>query len=327
MLEIKDITPLNYAPELTSAGINFVTEELAQSQFDSGIPGFDLLRERIAEKAVELAFRRHISDQNIPHHLIQSKSFGPNEQHYIQMGGRRCRIFNNLISHGKNITQIDSNQAHLLSGKSFAPMAEAKQVGSQEDIYIFTSMTGRVTRNLGAIKKSEEEGQASHLFFQFPQAWARPSNWRPLGPLAIKGDTLKPKQLIITGQDKIRHSIEANLVLPPKERVVINEEFYSLRHLHINGLPGGSVGIHSPSLQYTLLIAPYQWGNLWVQGKKIFLFGFLSQKEFLKQGKFLPKGSVLFGNQNVFEDSLSLPINKLRPMSELFRRARDWEKR
>ncbi len=328
MVERREILQLKYSRDLISAGIEFEINQLGNLQSEQGAtPSFDLLRERIAEKAVELAFRRHISKQNLPHHLIQSKSFNHNDQHYIQMGGRRCRIFNLLITHRKTTDQIKANPSQILRGYSLVPAGDAAQHNSQDDIYIFTSMTGSVTRNLSDLKKSLAEGHATNLFFHFPQAWARPTDWKPLGPLALKGDTLETHHLNLSGKNKMRQNLKTQLALPQKEKIITQEDYYSLHYLQIDKLPVGAIGIHSPRLHDTLLIAPYQWGNLWVEGSTIFLLGFLSQKEFFQQAKMLCKGNGIMGNPSISEDSYSLPIEKLRPISELFRRARDWENR
>ncbi len=327
MLKLKDIHELNYSPDLSSTGIDYVLAALDSSKYSSEGIDFNFIRECVAEKAVELAFRRYLGEREVPHDLLKRKDFGSGEQQGIQIGGRRCKIVNQLISQRKDIRLVHSNLKHLLNSEVMLSQVEHESQNSDEDIYLFTAITGLVTRSLSEVKKSIQAEQVSHLIYQFPQAWSQPSLWKDLGPVVFKGDSQDLHRIDLTGQNQKHQTLKTNFDLPIKERLEIEESFYSLRQMKIDSLPSGAIGVHSPGLQDTLLIAPYQWGNLWIHGLKIFLLGFQSRGEFTRIAVPVAAGKSVFARPPLSQDTLALSSLKLRPISELFIRARDWANR
>lgn len=327
MLSITDIHQLEYTPDLTSTGVKYVLDALTLSNKGSKGADFDSLRDWVGKKAAELAFRRYLNEQKVPHDLLQTRSFGRNEEYSIQLGGRQCRLINQVISQRKDIRLVNSDLNYLYSANVVVPQNKSVQTISKDDLYIFSFITGLVTRSVSELKKSIAAGQPAHLVYQFPQAWAKPSRWKSLEQVVIKGDTQQIHPLTLAGQDKLHQPILTNLDLPIKERKIVEGDFFSLQQLQIDTLPSGAIGVHSPGLQYTLLIAPYQWGNLWVYGLKIFLLGFQSHDEFVRLAHPIAAGNSSFGIPRLSHDSLAMPIKKLRPISDLFTRARDWADR
>jgi len=114
------------------------------------------------------------------------------------------------------------------------------------------------------------------------------------------------------------------LTLLPRVRTTSHGEFYSLLYLHVSGLPGGAVGVRSPALRETALVAPGDWVNIWVYGIEVFLAGWLSKADFRAASRRLPKGAAVLQYPRTQTDNRAVPVSKLRPVTELADLVKRW---
>ena len=94
-----DIIQLPCSEDLIRAGTAFVTRSLVHPGGQQVNPAFDHLRRKVVDKAIELAFRRLLMEEDIPHQLIDSVTFSQPDTFDIALGGRRCVLAGMSISH------------------------------------------------------------------------------------------------------------------------------------------------------------------------------------------------------------------------------------
>ena len=106
-------------------------------------------------------------------------------------------------------------------------------------------------------------------------------------------------------------------------------EYYSLLYLHAARPPEGVLGVRSPALRDTHLIAPADWMNIWVYGMEIFIAGWLTKGEFRAKSRRLPAGSSVKQYPRTQTDNRAVRVTALRPPRELAALVRnsEWGKR
>src|SRR6266508_6746306 len=101
MISSSDFIHLPYTRDLTEGGIAYAVHSLPYTYNRvSGSP-YDNLRRIVAEAAVELAFRRYLSEREIPFDVKGAPPFTDPERYDDSLAGRRCEIKSFLISHGE----------------------------------------------------------------------------------------------------------------------------------------------------------------------------------------------------------------------------------
>src|SRR5271157_3080686 len=155
-----------------------------------------------------------------------------------------------------------------------------------------------------------------------PNSWTRPRSWISLGPLAWKSESDETVGLEIGGQDSGRDFMTRKIELPPRTRIEVDGEFYSLAYIHIESKPKARLGIYSPPRKETYLVEPIAWSNIWVYGIDIFLAGWITREEFRRRASLIREGSRVFQYDQTRTKNLAVPISELKPMSELFERVR-----
>jgi hypothetical protein len=75
MITTFDLVHLPYTPDLTEGGIAFALRSLPYAFNRAGKSPYDGLRRVVANVAVELAFRRHLSQQGIPFEVTSAMPF------------------------------------------------------------------------------------------------------------------------------------------------------------------------------------------------------------------------------------------------------------
>lgn len=99
MITISDFLRIPYTPDLTEGGIAYAGRSLPHTYDRMGGSPFDRLRHIVAGVAVELAFRRHLTQQNIPFDIKGAAPFTDPDRYDVSLGGHRCDIKSFLISH------------------------------------------------------------------------------------------------------------------------------------------------------------------------------------------------------------------------------------
>lgn len=318
MVTPSDLLRLPYTPDLTEGGIAYALRSLTYSFFRAGSSPYARLRRTVASVAVELAFRRHLSQQNIPFEVKAATPFTDHERYDVILGGRRCDLKSYLISHRAQIAEMRRNPAVLLNAPALVPSDQHAGDGhSLNDLYLFAFLSGLIAASQADLKKAVATKQPHYLVHAMPEEWRKPLNWNPLGALTLKSDSEEELSVEISGQDEGRELKRCTVSLPSKTKVVVNESFYSLASVYVRQMPGARIGLHCEAIQKAHIISPVEWGNIWVYGMEIFLAGFISHEEFSRRAHPLLPNSKVFQYEHTRVKNLSLPVSNLKPLQDL----------
>ncbi|MBC8504202.1 MAG: hypothetical protein H8D34_05055 [Chloroflexi bacterium] len=323
----KDFITIPYTPDMTQGGIAYACKSLAYTYNRMGSTPFKRLQRIVAGVAVELAFRRHLVQNEIPHDNLGATPFTDPDRYDISIGGRRCDIKSYMLIHKDQISQIRKNPAQLLDAQALVPADQmASSQFNDEDLYIFAFTTALLTPNQDSLQKAYAAEQPIFMIHALPKVWARPQKWSALGTLALKSDCSTQIKLELGGLGHDHKAISEHKKLLPGNRITAQKEFHALHYLHTPDLPDGPVGVHSPVLEETLIIDALDWGNIWVYGMEIIYAGYITRGEFRKKAKKLPAGSRVFQYPRTITANLALPIGGLHSLEDLFRKAQSWER-
>lgn len=327
MINASDFVCLPYTPDLTEGGISYACRSLPHTYDRMGGSSFDRLRRIVVGIAVELAFRRYLTQQGVPFDVKGATPFTDPDRYDVSLGGHRCDIKSFLISHREQITALHSDLTMLLNAPGLIPQDQYAGEGhSPNDLYLFAFLTGLVTASPEDDKKAREAGKPAYLIHPMPAAWVRPQVWTPLGRLALKAESARPLQVEIGGQDASRAFVTQRLELPPRKRVQVDADLYSLAYVHVDRQPEGRLGIHASARGETWLVQPAEWGNIWVYGMRVFLAGWISREEFRTKAGVLYEGSRVFQYDRTRTRNLAVAVSELRPLDELLSRVSAWSR-
>lgn len=321
MIASSDLLQLPYTPDLTEGGIAYALRSLPH-----GSLSYDRIRRTVAGVAVELAFRRYLSQHDIPFEIKSATPFTEPDKYDVSLGGRRCDIKSFLISHRDQISEMRHNPDVILNAPALVPSDHHTVDGhSDNDLYLFAFLSGLIAASQNDLKKVIGTNQPHYLIHAMPEAWRKPFNWNPLTPLALKSESDEKMLVEVSGQDEGRGFVTRLVNLPPKMRVTINDPFYSLASIHVKNIPSARLGIHSPAHQEVHIIPPLDWGNIWVYGMDIYLAGYISRGEFRQHAKLIAPNSRVFQYDHTKTKNLAVDISSLNSMQDLFARVHEWE--
>ncbi len=325
MVTSANLLHLPYTRDLTEAGIAYALRSLPHTYNRMGGSPYDRLRRIVAGVAVELAFRRHLSERNIPFDVKGAAPF-TNPDHYdVSLGGRRCDIKSFLITYREQISEMKRNPQVVLNAPALVPSDQNAAEGhSDNDIYLFAFLSGLIAASQTDVQKVIHKNQPHYLVHAMPDSWMKPAVWNPLGTLVLKSESEETQVVEIGGQDERREMRSSVVEVPPRRRVEIESEFFSLAYIHTKSPPNARVGIHCANRNETHLIGALEWGNMWVYGMEILLAGFITREEFNRKAKPVPEGARVFQYEKTRAKNLAVPIAELKPISELFERAKEW---
>ncbi len=323
MITSSDILHLPYTRDLTEGGIAYALRSLPYTYNRMGGSPYERLRRIVAGVAVELAFRRYLSEQNIPFDVKGATPFTQPDHYDVALGGRRCDIKSFLITHRDQISEIRRNRQVLLKAPALIPSDQHAGDGhSQLDLYLFAFLPSLLVASANELQKVLESQQPHYLIHGMPEAWNRPRQWNPLGTLVLKSESEQTQTVEIGGQDEWREMRSCIVELPPRRRVEIPNKFFSLSYAHPQSSPDARIGIRSSAHKEPYLIGTQDWGNIWVYGLDILLAGYITRDEFSRRASFIQPGSRVFQYDTTHVKNLAVPVSDLRPLSELFERAK-----
>jgi hypothetical protein len=326
MLETTDLIHLPYTPDLTEGGITFACRTLAGSAERGGDPPLVQLRRCVSEVAVELAFRRHMTEQSVPFHVLGMTPFTQPNHYDISLGGHRFIVKSYLISQRDQITLLHRDPGSILKAPALIPLDQfATEDHKPDDIYIFAILLGLVAAKPEDVRKASAASQPLFLIHLLPKAWARPASWMPLPKLSLKSECEVPVEVDIGGLDGGRNFVTARLELPPRQRILVDMDFHSLTYIHAGRRPEARIGIHSPLQGHPYLIPAHAWGNLWVYGMEIILTGWLTHEVLHNKAKVINPGMRTFQFDRIREKNLLVPVSDLNPLGRLLDKVRQWE--
>ncbi|MBI5944800.1 MAG: hypothetical protein HY864_10570 [Chloroflexi bacterium] len=326
MLTSSSFIRLPYTPDLTEGGIAFALRSLLYSFDHTSAALYQRLRRVTAEAAVELAFRRQLSQQEIPFEVKPAAPFTEPDKFNVTLGGHRCDIKSFLISHRDQIAEMRRSADVILNAPALVPSDHHVMDGfSDNDLYLFAFVSGLTASSQDDLQKVTETNQPHYLIHAMPAKWRKPLKWNPLGPLVLKSDSEAEMLVEVSGQDSARGFLTRQVHLPPKMRVTVEDPFYSVTSIHVKKMAAARLGIHSPAYKEAHVIAPLEWGNIWVYGMEIILAGFISHGEFRQRAKFMAQNSRVFQFDHTKTKNLYVPISSLNPLQDLFARVKDWQ--
>ena len=323
MISASDLLRIPYTPDLTEGGIAYASRSLPHTYDRMGGSPFDRLRRIVAGVAVELAFRRYLTQQNVPFDIKGATPFTDPDRYDVSLGRHRCDIKSFLISHRDQITSLRATAELILKAPALVPLDQYSADGhSDDDLYLFAFLTGLVAASPDDLQKVLEANQPSYLIHTMPKSWMRPQPWIPLGPLALKSESGATLGLEIGGQDSGRDFMTRKIELLPRTRLEVDGDFYSLTYVHVESKPKARLGIHSPTRKEIYLIEPIAWSNIWVYGMDIYLAGWITREEFRRRASLIQDGSRVFQYNRTRTKNLAVAVSDLKPMSELLERVR-----
>jgi len=325
MVSPEDFIKPIYTPDLTQAGITFACKTMPLSPAQTSGSIYPRLRHTVAEVVVELAFRRYLDQEKIPHQHLAVTPFSDPERSEIAIGGRRCEIKTVTLSRKSRIRLVRSQPRALLNAHALVQENSiASSHHNDEDLFIFAFFSALVTPNYRSLQRALVASQPVYLIHALPMKWSKPGSWRSLGAVSLKGNLVEPVEVHLGGQGRDRKNQTSSVWLEPNQTTRVKQDFFALHYLHPDRLPEGDLGVHSPVLAQTFLVPPVEWSNLWVYGLQIFFTGFVPRGEYRRKATRLPVGSRAFQLNRASRTDLALPIAELHPLQDLFTRARTW---
>jgi hypothetical protein len=319
MLNVNHILRLPYTPDLTEGGIAYALRSLTYSFDRAGNLPYERLRRTVANAAVELAFRRYLSQQDIPFEVQTATPFTDSERFDVALDGRRCDLKSYLISHREQAAQMRRNPEILLNAPALVPSDHhAREGHRRDDLYIFAFLAGLIAASQDDLKKAIAAGQPHYLVHVMPEEWRKPLSWNPLGALTLKSDSEEELLIEVNGQDSARETMRKTVSLPPKTKVTVDESFYSVTSIHVRRIPDAKIGIRCETMKEAHIVQPLEWGNIWVYGMDIFFAGYISYEEFGQFAKPLPINARTFQYEHTKVKNLALPVSNLKPLQNLF---------
>src|SRR5258706_2641109 len=328
MISPYDLIPLPYTRDLTEGGIAYAVRSLPYIYNRAGGSPYDRLRRTVANGAVELAFRRYLSEQNIPFDVKSVAPFTDPNQYDVSLGGRRCDIKSFFISYREQIAEMKRNPQVVLDAPALVPSDQNVGEGhSDKDIYLFTFLSGLIAASQSDLQKVIYTEQPHYLVHVMPEAWLRPAKWNPLGALVLKSETDEAQIVEVGGQVEGREMRTTVVEVPPRTRIKLDEGFFSLAYIHSKSLPNARIGIHSPTLQETHIISALDWGNIWIYGLDILLAGYLTRAEFNRNARAILPGTRVFQYDHTHTKNLAVNISELKSLADLLEHVKVWNER
>lgn len=325
MISPSDFIHLPYTRDLTEGGIAYAVRSLPYTYNRMGGSAYDRLRRIVAGVAVELAFRRYLGEHEIPFDVKGATPFTEPDHYDVSLGGRRCDIKSFLITYREQILEMKRNPQVVLNAPALVPSDQDAAEGNLDsNIYLFAFLSGLVAVSQGDLQKVIDTHQPHYFMHAMPDAWVRPQKWSPLGALVLKSDSEQSQVIEIGGQDAGRERRSLTVEIPPKQRIEIDDGFFSVAYIHKKNALPARLGIYSPRRDAAHIVETSDWGNIWVYGMDILLAGYLTRAEFRQGARFVREGVRVFQYEHTRTKNLAVDICNLKPLSELFERVKEW---
>ena len=323
MITASDILRLEFTPDLAHGGILYACHSLPRLHTGTGVAGCHRLRQRAAQAAAELALRRHLVTEHVPFDVRPAIPFTDPSRFDISLHGHRCDLKTYLITNPKRILSIEMDPGQLLAASALVPSDQHAAEGqSGDDLYLFAFLLGGNSAAPSDRTKPRAAKQPQHLVHLMPVGWSHPRSWIPLGPLVLKSDDPGMLKLEIGGQDREREDLACPVALPPRTRLELAEDFHSVTYLHVETRPAGRLGIRSPSRGETQVIHPMEWRDIWIDGRALYLAGWITREQFGQRARQMREGSRVFPHDRTQTKHLTVRVSDLKPLAQLLVPAR-----
>ena len=326
MLSSTSILHLPFPRDLTEGGVAYAARSLPHTYNRMGGSPYDRLRRIVSGVAVELAFRRHLTQNDIPFDVKGATPFTDPDRYDVSLGGRRCDVKSFMLTHRDQISRVRHDPSLLLDAPALVPSDQDAGDGHHDDdLYLFAFSTALVAASPRDVEKALAAGQPVHLIHALPKTWANPQTWSPLGRIALKSESEEEITVEIGGQVESREYVSERVTLKPRMRVEASTAFFSVASLHVESPPLGRIALHSPARGETYVVQQIEWGNIWVYGMDIFLTGWMSREEFRRRAYSILPGTRVFQYDETRVKNLAVNVRDLRPLGALFEKVKAWE--
>ncbi len=327
MINKDDFIKLAYTPDLTESGISYAVRSLAYHRDQMSGSIYSRLRRVVGNIAVELAFRRYLTETAVPFEVKSLTPFSDSDHYEVSLGGHRCNIKNYITAKRNQIMDMRRNPAIILDAPSIIPEEEFDAVNQQDhDLYVFTFLLGLTTNSPEDISKAAQAAQPVYLIHPLVLDWSNPKEWSSLGRIWIKSESAEPINIEIGGLDSHRNFISENLALEPLKKVAAQNDYYSLAYIHSKNAPSARLGVRCSKIEKICLIQPHEWGNIWIYGMEIWLVGYMQYRDFRNKAVSIYAGSKVFQYSKTQSRNLSVPMSDLYSLENLFKQVKDWGK-
>jgi hypothetical protein len=326
MITTDDFLKPAYTPDLTESGVAMAARFLAHQIDHLGGSLYAQLRQVVGEVAVELAFRRLLSEKEVPFEVKANLPFSDPNRFDVSLGGHRCEVHTFLVSKRNQITAMKQAPSALLETPALLKEHQfSSSTHLEKDLHVFGFLLGITSDSEGETRKAQEAGQPTYLLHPLKTGWSVPQNWTSLGKLTLKSECPTAIRVEVGGLDINRTFTSESMTLEPLKKANAQNEYYSLAYVHAEKLPEARLGLHSSGKDELYLILPHEWGNIWVYGMEIWLAGYIPQEEFRRKASTTFSGSRVFQYSTTQTKSLSVSVKELRPLEKLFSEVIQWK--
>ncbi len=325
MVSTSDFIILTYTPDLTLAGLTYACKRFTLFNLPGNTPPISQLMQMIADTGIELAIRRHLIKERIPHRYAQVKHFTDPDHPTLTIGGRRCAIFNTIISKKWQIKEVRTKPLKLLDMPAMVLQDQTEMhYLNDDDIFIFGFLNSLLTTTQHSITQALDAGQPTFQIKLLPPPWSRCSSWHSLGTLTCQYEEKEKICLEIGGLSSDRKYLTETLILSSGTESFCNKDFFYIHYLSTKDYPKGKISLTSSTLKLTHIIQSHEWRNIWIYGLEIILVGFITRGEFFNQAQMMSVGNHPFDFRTRLTKYFSIPVSKLASLPELFNRAKSW---
>jgi hypothetical protein len=325
MLIASDLIHLPYTPDLSESGAAYACRWLASSHAQQAGNPAGRLRQIVGEIALELAFRRQLTQQAVPFEVLGMQPFDSPEHFDVTLGGHRCNLHGSMLTRRSQIAELRHEPGRLLQAPALIPLEKFATEGHKpEDVHLFAFIIGIEATRQADMQKALNAGLPVYLIHSLPEAWAQPEKRSALHNVTLKSDCPAAVEVEIGGLDGEHQFISEALELPSRETRRLAKDFHSLAYILSRSRLQARIGIHCHRYGEALIIPARAWDNVWIYGMEIILLGWLTHEQYRSQACMLNTGSQPFPYAARPEKSLLVPVHELNPLGSLLEKVKAW---
>lgn len=317
MTSVVDMLGLDFTPDLTEGGIVEARRALSRLYVASGHSPYETVRRTIAATAADLAFRRYLAAQRVEYEVDLPVPLSGADFRTVRIGRHACVLKSFFISHPEQLAALETEPDLALKMKAMVPLDRFVNDGlGEQGVYVFSLVLGAVAGPSTTGSKSRS-ASGEHWLHIMPPKFRRPSAWAPLGPVVIASELSRQIELELGGEDSFGSFIDQRVSLGMEGLLEIKTPFHSLTHVHAQMHPAGNLVLKCSARRLTHAIGERDWEDVWIEGRKVLLLGWLPRHTFQARARLIPSGSHIFQLDRTRTKNLAVDAAELRPMNRL----------
>jgi hypothetical protein len=318
MITAADFVQLPFPRDLTEAGLVYARRVLLNRQGPASASLYGAVRRTVASAALNLAFRRYLSDKGIPTGAHRTQPFSDPDRYDLELGGRSCELKAFLISRAPQWRSLVAEPQLALDAPALVPLdrhvSETLRAG---DAYGFAFVGAGVAARAEA---SRSGGAAEGEFWMhvMPPSWRGTGTQAPLGPLNFEIGKTDGPDLELGGRDLSGAPVECNVRLMGVRSVDSTGSLLALNHLCAARRPAGGVRVHARARRLAHVVEPADWHNVWLDGWGILILGWITREEFGSRASLIPQGRRVYQFDRTKTRNMAVAVSELKPFARLF---------